>query len=222
MDVSSQSETLQSGEFILKSDLGDVDGRHSSRIRQIHLALETSLMTSQVFIATRNACSGCTEPGPVGRVAKVVGLTVESQGPPAALGEACAITTRGGKETLAEVVGFRDGRVLLMPWEQLEGISAGASVRSTGCPLQVPVGPEVLGRILDPLGRPLDDLGPLPPRHAQEEHRARRAESLPPRTASAKPWPPACASWTPSPPADAASVSAFLPAAAWARAACSA
>ena len=99
--------------------------------------------------------------GPVGRVAKVVGLTVESQGPPAALGEACAITTRGGKETMAEVVGFRDGRVLLMPWEQLEGISAGASVRSTGNALQIPVGPEVLGRILDPLGRPLDDLGPL-------------------------------------------------------------
>jgi len=103
--------------------------------------------------------------GPVGRVTKVVGLTVESQGPPAALGEACAITTRGGKETMAEVVGFRDGRVLLMPWEQLEGISAGASVRSTGCPLQIPVGKEVLGRILDPLGRPLDDLGPLAPSH---------------------------------------------------------
>jgi flagellum-specific ATP synthase len=106
--------------------------------------------------------------GPVGRVAKVVGLTVESQGPPAALGEACAITTRGGKETMAEVVGFRDGRVLLMPWEQLEGISAGASVRSTGCPLQIPVGKEVLGRILDPLGRPLDDLGPLPPSTAKK------------------------------------------------------
>ena len=106
--------------------------------------------------------------GPVGRVAKVVGLTVESQGPPAALGEACAITTRGGRETMAEVVGFRDGRVLLMPWEQLEGISAGASVRSTGCPLQIPVGKEVLGRILDPLGRPLDDLGPLPPSHGKK------------------------------------------------------
>ena len=102
--------------------------------------------------------------GPVGRVAKVVGLTVESQGPPAALGEACAITTRGGKETLAEVVGFRDGRVCLMPWEQLEGISVGATVRSTGRPLEIPVGPEVLGRILDPLGRPLDDKGPINPR----------------------------------------------------------
>jgi FliI/YscN family ATPase len=121
-------------------------------------------MTSQVFHRYQERLQRLHGAGPVGRVAKVVGLTVESQGPPAALGEACAITTRGGKETLAEVVGFRDGRVCLMPWEQLEGISVGATVRSTGCPLQIPVGPDVLGRILDPLGRPLDDLGPISPR----------------------------------------------------------
>jgi flagellum-specific ATP synthase len=125
-------------------------------------------MTGQIFHRYQERLQHLHGAGPVGRVVKVVGLTVESQGPPAALGEACAITTRGGKETLAEVVGFRDGRVLLMPWEQLEGISAGASVRSTGCPLQVPVGSEVLGRILDPLGRPLDDLGPLPPQHGKK------------------------------------------------------
>src|SRR6202453_3083950 len=121
-------------------------------------------MTSNLFNRYADRLQRLHGSGPVGRVAKVVGLTVESQGPPAALGEACAITTRGGRETLAEVVGFKDGRVLLMPWEQLEGISAGALVRSTGCPLQVPAGNEVLGRILDPLGRPLDDLGHLPPR----------------------------------------------------------
>jgi flagellum-specific ATP synthase len=121
-------------------------------------------MTSQVFHRYQEKLQRLHGAGPVGRVAKVVGLTVESQGPPAALGEACAITTRGGKETLAEVVGFRDGRVCLMPWEQLEGISVGATVRSTGRPLEIPVGPEVLGRILDPLGRPLDDLGPINPR----------------------------------------------------------
>ena len=121
-------------------------------------------MTSQVFHRYQEKLQRLHGAGPVGRVAKVVGLTVESQGPPAALGEACAITTRGGKETLAEVVGFRDGRVCLMPWEQLEGISVGATVRSTGRPLEIPVGPEVLGRILDPLGRPLDDKGPINPR----------------------------------------------------------
>ncbi len=125
-------------------------------------------MNSQIFNRYQERLQRLHGSGLVGRVTKVVGLTVESQGPPAALGEACAVMTRGGRETLAEVVGFRDGRVLLMPWEQLEGISAGASVRATGRPLQIPVGPEVLGRILDPLGRPLDDLGPLPPKHGKK------------------------------------------------------
>ena len=122
-------------------------------------------MTSQSFLRYQERLSKLNGAGPVGRVVKVVGLTVESQGPPAALGEACSISTRDGRETLAEVVGFRDGRVLLMPWEQLDGICPGAAVRSTGCPLQVPVGNAVLGRIVDPLGRPLDDLGPLAAQH---------------------------------------------------------
>jgi flagellum-specific ATP synthase len=125
-------------------------------------------MTAQSFHRYRERLQRLNGSGPVGRVVKVVGLTVESQGPPAALGEACSISTRDGRETLAEVVGFRDGRVLLMPWEQLDGISPGAAVRSTGQPLQVPVGPAVLGRIIDPLGRPLDDLGPLPPQHEMQ------------------------------------------------------
>lgn len=118
-------------------------------------------MSAPAFHLYRERLKKLHGAGPVGRVVKVVGLTVESEGPPAALGEACAVATRGGRETLAEVVGFRDGRVLLMPWEQLDGISPGAAVRSTGQPMQVPVGASVLGRIIDPLGRPLDDLGPL-------------------------------------------------------------
>jgi FliI/YscN family ATPase len=125
-------------------------------------------VTVQAFDVYRDRLARLNSAGPVGRVMKVVGLTVESQGPPAALGEACSIATRGGRETLAEVVGFRDGRVLLMPWEQLDGISPGASVRSTGRPLQVPVGSAVLGRIIDPLGRPVDDLGPLALNHEQK------------------------------------------------------
>lgn len=101
-------------------------------------------------------------PGLVGRVTRVIGLTVESQGPPAALGEACWIYA--GDEAhprLAEVVGFRDGRLLLMPWQGLDGISEGDDVQATGSPPSVPAGPGVLGRIIDPSGRPIDDRGPL-------------------------------------------------------------
>lgn len=98
-----------------------------------------------------------------GKVSKVVGLTVETQGPPAALGEACWISSSSGHEPkLAEVVGFRDGKLLLMPWEGLEGIAVGDSVQSIGSSALIPAGEEVLGRIIDPLGRPIDDLGPLP------------------------------------------------------------
>ncbi len=110
---------------------------------------------------TRRALAEVRPLGLVGRVSKVVGLTVESQGPGASLGEACWIYS-GTKRRLAEVVGFREGRLLLMPWEGLEGIGIGDGVQSTGAPPQIPVGPAVLGRILDPLGRPIDDLGPLP------------------------------------------------------------
>lgn len=97
-----------------------------------------------------------------GRVSKVVGLTVESQGPPASLGTACWIQTHQGHRILSEVVGFRENKLLLMPWEDLKGIAPGDSVQSLGTPPQIPVGEHVLGRMLDPLGRPIDDLGPLP------------------------------------------------------------
>lgn len=102
-------------------------------------------------------------PGITGRISKVVGLTVESQGPPSALGQACWITSASsGKTRLAEVVGFRDGRLLLMPWEGMEGIAVGDQVQSMGVPPNIPVGTRVLGRLLDPLGRPIDDMGALP------------------------------------------------------------
>jgi len=111
---------------------------------------------------TRRALGEVRQLGLVGRVVKVVGLTVETQGPGASLGEACWIYS-GNRRRLAEVVGFREGRLLLMPWEGLDGIGIGDGVQSTGAPPQIPVGPAVLGRILDPLGRPIDDLGPISP-----------------------------------------------------------
>lgn len=130
----------------------------------IHLPLKpgTNTRSPDPVADLRGKILGMRMPGLSGRVAKVVGLTVESMGPPAALGEACWILSDSGRTAkLAEVVGFRDGRILLMPWEGLEGIAEGDCVQATGTPHQVPVGPAVLGRVLDPLGRPVDDLGPL-------------------------------------------------------------
>ncbi|OLN33501.1 flagellar protein export ATPase FliI [Desulfosporosinus metallidurans] len=91
-----------------------------------------------------------------GRVSKIVGLMVEADGPRASVGEYCHIMTRGGNELPAEVVGFRDSTTLLMPLGELEGIAPGDRVIPQRQKLTVPVGPGLLGRILDGLGNPMD------------------------------------------------------------------
>ena len=93
----------------------------------------------------------------LGKVVKVVGLTVESVGPTCKLNDLCKITSKDGlHHVMAEVVGFRDNRILLMPFESVEGIGLGATVENTREPLKVPVGEALLGRSLDGLGRPMD------------------------------------------------------------------
>jgi len=98
-----------------------------------------------------------------GRVVKVIGLVIESEGPVASLGEVCRIRCGSGSKaaTLAEVVGFRDNHVLLMPLGELSGIRPGSEVVATGNALQVPVGPGLQGRVIDSLGNPIDGRGPL-------------------------------------------------------------
>ncbi|QTX31668.1 flagellar protein export ATPase FliI [Aminithiophilus ramosus] len=97
-----------------------------------------------------------------GRVVQVVGLVIESQGPDVKVGDLCEIRFRRRSAALkAEVVGFRGDRVLLMPLGDLQDIGPGCDVVSLGRSLSVPVGEGLLGRVLDGLGRPLDDKGPL-------------------------------------------------------------
>lgn len=99
----------------------------------------------------------------LGKVVNVVGLTIESAGPDAKLGDLCEIFPEGdAKPIVAEVVGFKDRKTLLMPCEPVEGIGLNCLVRNTDMPLTVEVCDELLGRTLDGLGRPTDGL-PLPP-----------------------------------------------------------
>ncbi len=98
----------------------------------------------------------------MGRVVKIVGLTIESLGPQVSVGDACMITSvKNHKKVLAEVVGFKDNRILLMPLDDMEGIGPGSHVESIGHPLKVSVSNQLLGRILDGLGKPIDEKGPL-------------------------------------------------------------
>ncbi len=97
-----------------------------------------------------------------GKVNKVVGLTIEAIGPPVNIGEVCHIfSARDERPIKAEVVGFRDNIVLLMPLGDMEGIGPGSDVIATGDTLKVPVGEGMLGRVLNGLGTPIDGLGPL-------------------------------------------------------------
>lgn len=95
-----------------------------------------------------------------GRVAEVVGLVIEANGPQARIGDLCYVDSGDGS-IAAEVVGFRDERVLLMPLGELSGVRAGCLVEGTGSCLTVPVGRELLGRTLDGLGNPMDGGAPL-------------------------------------------------------------
>ncbi len=93
-----------------------------------------------------------------GRVMNVVGLTIESAGPEAKLGDVCEIWpgVEGAKPVPAEVVGFKDGRTLLMPFDTVDGIGAGSAVENTENPLTVTVSEKLLGKTLNGLGIPMD------------------------------------------------------------------
>ena len=94
-----------------------------------------------------------------GKVTCVKGLTVESDGPPAAVGEVCKIITSTGKEIQGEVIGMEKGKTVLMTYDEMEGIQIGDCVVATGEELSVYVGDYLLGRVLDGTGRSYDGLG---------------------------------------------------------------
>lgn len=94
----------------------------------------------------------------VGRVTRVSSLVVEASGPPVRIGELCAIDSPGvgAAPCLAEVVGLRERSVLLMPFGETRGIGVDSEVTGTGHSVSITVGPGLLGRVIDPFGRPLD------------------------------------------------------------------
>jgi flagellum-specific ATP synthase len=98
----------------------------------------------------------------VGHVLKVQGILIESTGPQAVIGEVCRIEIPRGRGTiLAEVVGLSGGIVQLMAYEEIEGIEIGNRVIASGDQLEVPVSQKLLGRVLNAMGRPVDDKGEI-------------------------------------------------------------
>ena len=110
-----------------------------------------------------DAVDECSSIKLTGKVTQVVGLVIESQGPPVSVGELCYVQSKipGVSPIPAEVVGFREGSVMLMPVGEMQGIGPGCEVVAAQKMLQVKVGDELLGRVLDGLGNPMDGKGPI-------------------------------------------------------------
>jgi FliI/YscN family ATPase len=91
-----------------------------------------------------------------GEVTQVAGLLIESRGPNVAIGDFCEVRTSSGRRLRTQVIGFRDGRVLSMPLEEVEGLQMGDAVTARRDDARVEVGPGLLGRVIDGFGRPMD------------------------------------------------------------------
>lgn len=110
-----------------------------------------------------------------GVVLRVIGLTVTASGPAVPLGDTCAIICAGARERTAVVVGFREGEIILQPLGHLDGIRPGDRVIARRCGITVPVGPGLIGRVIDGVGTPIDGKGPI----LGQSHRSIYAEPPP-------------------------------------------
>ena len=113
----------------------------------------------------------------IGKITEIIGLTIESDGPKSSIGDLCYIYNDfGDKPTMAEVVGFKKDKILLMPLASPDGIRPGALVINTGSAMKIGVGNQLIGRVLDGLGRPIDTLGEI----RFSEYRSTRADAINP------------------------------------------
>ena len=113
----------------------------------------------------------------IGKITEIIGLTIESDGPKSSIGDLCYIyNDYGDKPTMAEVVGFKKDKILLMPLASPDGIRPGALVVNTGSAMKIGVGNQLIGRVLDGLGHPIDTLGEI----RFSEYRSTRADAINP------------------------------------------
>ncbi len=107
-----------------------------------------------------------------GRISQIIGMVIEASGIEGSLGELCSIRTKNNKIVQAEIVGFKGDRILMMPFGNIMGISPGSPVSVNPQPMTIPVGPNLLGRILDGMGNPIDGKGPINCTHFQPVYNA--------------------------------------------------
>ncbi len=108
-----------------------------------------------------NAVDSCVTIRPEGRISKVVGLVAEGDGMGLGIGNLCIIKNTYGREIMAEVIGFRDEKVLLMPYGDIRGMSPGSRIIPMADAPTATVGDELLGRVVDGMGNPVDNKGAI-------------------------------------------------------------
>lgn len=108
------------------------------------------------------AIEGCRPLRQEGRVLQAAGLVLEANGPPLCVGSLCAVDTPEGRRIPVEIVGFKDKRVVAMPFGEVKGIKPGSRMLDLNKTSSIPVGEGYLGRVIDGLGCPLDEKGPVP------------------------------------------------------------
>jgi len=113
----------------------------------------------------------------IGKITEIIGLTIESDGPKSSIGDLCYIyNDYNDTPTMAEVVGFKKDKILLMPLASPDGIRPGAMVINTGEPMKIGVGNQLIGRVLNGLGQPIDTLGEI----RFSEYRSTQADAINP------------------------------------------
>lgn len=119
---------------------------------------------NKIDLSKYNAVLSKTYVKKLGRVSQVVGLTIESTGPDVSMGDTCFIkANKYATPILSETVGFKNNNILLMPLGNMSGIGPGSIVEASDKPVTITVSEQLLGRVLNGLGLPMDGKGPLPP-----------------------------------------------------------
>lgn len=153
---------IQRGGCLLQTNYGLIDARLETQLQELERVLreqaEAQSPLSQVNESIKQAVAIRAE----GRVLNIMGTVIESRGPGVTVGEQCEILgTRHNRAIRAEVIGFKNNQVLLMPLEDAQGIGPGNRVISKGHRFTVQAGDQLLGRVLNALGQPIDGLGAI-------------------------------------------------------------
>ncbi|MEW6517312.1 MAG: FliI/YscN family ATPase [candidate division FCPU426 bacterium] len=153
---------VERGGCLMESQFGLLDARLDTQLEELEGALRAQLAAGHSLTQAAAGVEGTPEVRAEGRVTKIVGTVIESQGPNVTVGEQCDIAhPADGSLHAAEVIGFRDAQVLLMPLGDARGLGPGHRVIARGRPFTLQVGPKLLGRVINAMGQAIDGRGAL-------------------------------------------------------------